>query len=129
LKCLHLGQQDFSDAGRYGSSIHWINPNDNSKDHQDIGQQQKSTATPNNDSDPVYHPSHPSGDAGNTVNQLANVHLQDISGFVFHFCIRLQIAMFNGFNASAPRTASAAEHNCVTVLCLFVVMASFVAIK
>jgi hypothetical protein len=30
---------------------------------------------------------------GNAVNQLANDHLQDMSGFVFHFCIRLQIAM------------------------------------
>ena len=28
-----------------------------------------------------------------TENQLANDHLQDVSGFVFHFCIRLQIAM------------------------------------
>ena len=47
----------------------------------------------------------------NTVDQLiVNDHLQDMSGFVFHFCIRLQIAMSNGFNPSAPRIASAEEH-------------------
>jgi hypothetical protein len=78
-------------------------------------QQQNPAASPNNGSDPVYQPlilpvvriqiateTTVSGSLfhrlvavmRNTVNQLANNdHLQDISGFVFHFCIRLQIAM------------------------------------